>query len=74
MMCFVRGNHIDEWSAVRGDHIDEWSAKSDGMINIFCNYKECFKRNAFVENIGLSFACNMQIQIISNREFFRGSL
>jgi hypothetical protein len=30
------------------------------MINIFCNYKECFKRNAFVENRGLSFTYNMQ--------------
>jgi len=33
MMCFV-------WS----DHVDEWGPDNDGMINIFCNDKECFKR------------------------------
>jgi hypothetical protein len=38
MMCLI-------WS----DHVNEWSTKNDGMINIFCNDKECFKRNVFVE-------------------------
>jgi hypothetical protein len=45
---------------ISSDHVDEWSAKDDGMINIFCDDKECFKRDAFVENRGLGFACNMQ--------------
>jgi hypothetical protein len=49
MMCFV-------WS----DHVDELGAENDGMINIFCNDKECFKINSFVENRGLGFAYNMQ--------------
>jgi len=49
MMCLI-------WS----DHVNEWNAKNDGMINIFCNDKEYFKRNAFVENTGLGFVCNMQ--------------
>ena len=49
MMCLI-------WS----DHVNEWSAKNDGMINIFYNDKECFKRNAVVENRGFGFSCNMQ--------------
>ena len=33
------------------------------MINIFCNNKKCFKREAFVENRGLSFfaICNFEL-------------
>ena len=49
MMCLI-------WS----DHVNEWSAKNDGMINIFYNDKECFKRNVVVENRGFGFYCNMQ--------------
>jgi hypothetical protein len=30
------------------------------VINIFYNDKECFKRNAVVENRGFGFSCNMQ--------------
>jgi hypothetical protein len=44
------------------------------MIDAFYNNKKYFKRNAFVKNKGLGFACNMKFRIVSNKEFFRGSL
>jgi hypothetical protein len=52
MMCLI-------WS----DHVNEWSAKNDGMINIFCNDKKCFKKNVFVEDYIYIYICFQNIVV-----------
>jgi hypothetical protein len=55
------------------DHVNKLTAKNDGMINIFCNDKECFKRNPSLKIEASVFPTIYNFELLA-AEFFRGIL